>query len=80
MAARRTTTKPEAAVEPPPETDQTDVVPDAVEPERTPGRHFIALRRMTYQGREIEKGDEVVGAAEWPRVDAWVRARYLKEV
>lgn len=70
--------------EPQPETDSTDPVPSEVEvdiePDLPKKRHFIALRRMTYQGRVIEKDEEVVGAADWPRVDAWVRARYLKEV
>lgn len=55
--------------------------PAAEEPAPSDGkRHFIAVRRMTYQGRELQAGDDVPGAEDWPRVDAWVRARYLKEV
>lgn len=56
------------------------VVDDDPPPAKEPGRHFIAVRKMTYQGQVLEAGDPVPGAEQWPRVDAWVRARYLKEV
>lgn len=46
----------------------------------TKGPHYRALRVLTIGKKKYEPGQEVPEAQDWPRVDAWVRARMIELV
>lgn len=55
---------------------QSDPAPQPM----TPGvPQYVALRRLRYEGQWIEKGEFVPGAHAWPRIESWVRQRYVKK-
>jgi hypothetical protein len=41
---------------------------------------YVATKRLRYEGDWLEVGDEVPGAHAWPRLESWVRQRYVKQV
>lgn len=37
--------------------------------------YVVGRRPLRHQGKVLQPGEEVPGAAEWPRIEAWVSAR-----
>lgn len=52
--------------------------PEFEEPEPIAAK-YVAAKRFTYNDHVYRPGDPVPGAEGWFRVEAWVRARWLRE-